>query len=107
MATRFSTPTKGIRSKCRAMNDVTCSYGKCDLLLLRYDLVVVLVAGRTPHQDLRRTVLREVPHAVSGDGLGTLRIVVLIVDDSAAVSRAPGRVEVEPHRPEDSDHGLR
>ena len=35
-----------------------------------------------------------------------LRIVVLVMDDAAAMRRAAGGIEIEPHRPQHLDHGL-
>src|SRR5271166_4666156 len=56
---------------------------------------------------LCRTVSREVAHTVRRKRMRAFPIVVLIVNDPTTMCRASSRVEVEAHRLQDGDHGLR
>ena len=72
--------------------------GKRDVVLLLDHVVVVLVAGRTPHEHLLRPIGGEVTEAARRVAARGFTRPVHVVDDPAAVRRTTDRVEVEPHR---------
>ena len=78
--------------------------GELDPLLFGDYVVVVVVARRTPHEDVSCTVTAEVSHAVRRDATGGFRLAVTQMNNPAAVGGSPGGIEIKAHRPEHVDH---
>src|SRR5579863_4200012 len=64
-----------------------------DSLLFGDDVLVVVVARRTPHEDVSCAVAAEVSHAVRRNATGGFRLAVTQMNDPAAVGRSPGGIE--------------
>jgi hypothetical protein len=80
---------------------------KRDTLLFGYDIIIVLIARRTPHNDVLRPVRSKVPYAVSGVVVGSVPLIVSVVYNSTTIGRAAYGVKIKAHGIEDIDGRLR
>src|SRR5579862_119326 len=77
--------------------------GERDSLLFGDYIVVVVVARRTPHEDVSCTVAAEMSHAVRRNATRGFRLAVTQMNYPTAVGRSPGGIEIEAHHPDEVD----
>src|SRR5262249_61666028 len=59
------------------------------------------------YENFSGAISREISHSVCGKGAGALGVVILKMNDAAAMRRPACGIEIKPHRLQDVDDGLR